>query len=264
MIKAIFLDLDGTMLPFGGTTASPATLTALLAAREAGLMLFIATGRHLPNIQGVSNDLFDGIVSLNGQYCVSNGAVVRSHTIAQEDIKRLLAYLKKKPFSCAFIEHELAYVNQGGERYDRVASFIHLNMPVRDDFERAADNPVFQCLFFLAEHEQDAPLAALKEVKFARWHPDFIDIVPAGGGKGAGVRAMLDHFGLKADEIMCIGDGENDISMLTLAGTAVVMGQASATVKSYADYVTSDVKGDGVYQALRHYGIGNLPPLSVD
>ncbi len=258
MIKAIFLDLDGTILPFGGTTASPATVTALSAAKKAGLQLFISTGRHLPNIQGISNDLFDGIISLNGQYCVSKGKVIRRHTIAREDILQILSYLKEHPFSCAFIEEDLAYVNQGGERYDRVSSFIHLNMPVREDYERAACHPVLQCLFFLPREEQAAPLKNLKQVKFTRWHPDFIDVVPAGGGKGAGVQAMLDHFGLDADEIMCIGDGENDISMLSLAGTAVVMGQASDTVKSYADYVTSDVEGEGVYQALRHYGIGDL------
>lgn len=261
MIKAIFIDLDGTMLPFGGTLASPATLAALQAAREAGFMLFISTGRHLPNIQGVSHDLFDGIISLNGQYCVSQGRIIRSHTIDPEDIKRILALLDDNPFTCAFIEHNMAYVNQGGERYDRVAAFIHLNMPICPDYGRAAENPVFQCLFFLDETEEDEALDQLKAVKFARWHPDFIDVLPAGGGKGVGVKAMLDSFGLKPENAMCIGDGENDISMLELAGTAVVMGQASDTVKSYADYVTSDVKGEGVYQAFRHFGIGDLPPI---
>ncbi len=260
-IKALFLDLDGTMLPFGGTLATPATNLALEAAHDAGYRLFVATGRHLPNISGVDLSLFDGIVSLNGQYCVTNGEVIRSHVIDQGDIKRLLAYLEEKPFPCAFIEQDQTYVNCSNPLYERVSSFIHLNMPVDDGYRRAANNPILQCLFFLNEEEQAEPLSHMKHVLYTRWHEDFIDVFPKGGGKATGVTAMLDYYDIDPSEILCIGDGENDVSMLKIAGTSVVMGQASSYVKSFADYVTTDVENEGVYRAFRHFGIGDLPPL---
>ena len=261
MIKAIFLDLDGTMLPFGGTRATSSTEKALIAARDAGYQLFVSTGRHLPNISGVDRSLFNGFISLNGQFCIVGNEIIRSHAIPRSDILTLLAYLEKHPFSCAFIERDAAYVNQGSARYDRVSSFIHLNMPVRTDYRRAADHAILQCLFFLDEASQEAPLKHMQHVVHTRWHPDFIDVVPHGGGKGKGVLSVLEHCGLTPDEILCIGDGENDISMLEIAGHAVVMGQASDRVKSYADFITADVDGEGVYHAFRHYGIGNLPLL---
>lgn len=261
MIKAVFLDLDGTLLPFGGTQATALTEQALIAAHEAGYRLFVSTGRHLPNIDGIDRSLFEGFISLNGQYCVHGDELIRSHAIPHADILALLDYLEAYPFSCAFIERDYAYVNQGSARYDRVSSFIHLNMPIRADYRRAADHPILQCLFFLDEDSQAAPLQRMKAVTHTRWHPDFIDVVPLGGGKGEGVLAMLEHIGLSTDEILCIGDGENDISMLEIAGTAVVMGQASDRVKSYADFVTADVEGEGVYRAFQHFGIGNLPAL---
>lgn len=261
MIKAIFLDLDGTMLPFGGTHASSLTHQALQAARDAGVLLFVSTGRHLPNISGVDRLLFDGFVSLNGQFCVVGDEIIRAHTIEPSDIVSLLDYLERYPFSCAFIERDRAYVNHGSARYERVSSFISLNMPERSDYRRAADNHILQCLFFLDKDSQDAPLARMKHVEHTRWHPDFIDVVPIGGGKGPGVTAVCKHFNLTLDEIMCIGDGENDISMLEIAGTSVVMGQASDRVKSFADFVTTSVEEEGVYQAFRHFNIADLPPL---
>ena len=57
---------------------------------------------------------------------------------------------------------------------------------------------------------------------------------------------------------MAFGDGENDMPMLRLAGTAVAMGNAGAPVKELADYVTAGVDEGGVSQALRHFGL--LPP----
>lgn len=255
MIKVIFLDLDGTMLPFGGHAASPATLVALRAAKEAGYLLYVSTGRHLPNIQGLDSIDFDGYITLNGQYCVSQGKLIRSNHILRDDIRRLLKYIDQNPFSCAFIQEDKAYVNQGGERYERVSRFINLNMSVSPDFRQAAENDILQCLFFLSEEQQDKPLSELKKVEYTRWHPDFIDVVPLGGGKGIGVEAILKHLGIGAEHALCIGDGENDISMMEIAGTAVAMGQSSDKVKSYADFVTEDVAGDGVWHTFRHYGI---------
>ena len=68
------------------------------------------------------------------------------------------------------------------------------------------------------------------------------------------------RYGLAADEVMAFGDGENDLSMIELAGTGVAMGNGEACVKAAADYVTADVHEDGVSRALRHFGLlpGNM------
>lgn len=77
-------------------------------------------------------------------------------------------------------------------------------------------------------------------------------MLPRGGNKGVGVATLLDRLGVRPEEIMAIGDAENDIGMLELAGVAVAMGQASEAVKAVASHVTaSNADGeDGAAVAL--------------
>ena len=88
-----------------------------------------------------------------------------------------------------------------------------------------------------------------------RWHPEFIDVIAAGGGKDKGVDAILDRFGITPEECMAFGDGENDLSMLRHVGIGVAMGSASDRVKAQADYVTGSVDEDGILSALHHFGL---------
>ena len=262
MVKAVFLDLDGTMLPFGSTQARPKTVEALLAAKRQGIRLFVATGRHLPNISGVPLDLFDGFVSLNGQYCVTDGEVIHDHAFRSEDVRQIVSWLDEDPFVCAFLEEDRAYINRVSERFLAVSEMIHLGMEVNEDYRDAWTRKVYQMLFFMEEGEEEAILTRFGNLSCTRWHPYFVDIVPAGGGKDAGLQAMCRHYSLDPSEVIAIGDGENDISMLSWAGIGVAMGQASEQVKAVADHVTSSVAEDGVYEAFVYYGIGDLPPLS--
>ena len=83
-----------------------------------------------------------------------------------------------------------------------------------------------------------------------RWHPEGVDIIPAGDGKAAGIRATLDRYGLGMEEIIAFGDGINDRSMLAMAGVSVAMGNASPAVQSQADWVTAPAGQGGIARAL--------------
>ena len=90
---------------------------------------------------------------------------------------------------------------------------------------------------------------------YTRWHPMGIDVIPRDGGKDVGVRAAMERYGLSPEEVMAFGDGENDMTMLALAGTGVAMGNGDEAVKAMADYVTDTVDNGGVSKALRHFGL---------
>ena len=81
------------------------------------------------------------------------------------------------------------------------------------------------------------------------------DVIPAIGGKAAGIQYILQHFGISQNEIMAFGDGNNDIDMLRYANVGVAMGNAGSEVKRQADYVTADVDNDGIWRALKHYEV---------
>ena len=66
---------------------------------------------------------------------------------------------------------------------------------------------------------------------------------------------FIKRFGFKLEETMAFGDGGNDIGMLRHAGIGVAMGNANDEVKAAADYITASVDEDGIYKALKHFGV---------
>ena len=74
-----------------------------------------------------------------------------------------------------------------------------------------------------------------------------------GSSKGEAVKMLAKYLGVSQEEVMCIGDSENDLSMITWAGTGVAMGNAIDSVKEVANYVTSDNKHGGVAEAIRKF-----------
>ena len=61
------------------------------------------------------------------------------------------------------------------------------------------------------------------------------------------------YYGLTKEEIIAFGDGENDLEMLAFAGVGVAMGNADEEVKEVADYVTTEIDDDGIWNACKHF-----------
>ena len=84
------------------------------------------------------------------------------------------------------------------------------------------------------------------------WDDNF-EIMKKGSSKGEAVQMLAKYLGVSQEEVMCIGDSENDLSMITWAGTGVAMGNAIDSVKDVANYVTADNKHGGVAEAIRKF-----------
>ena len=72
---------------------------------------------------------------------------------------------------------------------------------------------------------------------------------------GASLAAVHVEHGIRQEEMIAFGDGENDMEMLQFAGIGVAMGNAEAEVKALADYVTADIDDDGIWKACKHFGL---------
>jgi Cof subfamily protein (haloacid dehalogenase superfamily) len=122
------------------------------------------------------------------------------------------------------------------------------------DLRRGYDHDVFQILLYLTDEEL-AALPPLSHVTTTKWHDGGIDMIPAGGGKGIGIQKVLEHYGISKKETIAFGDGANDVDMFQVVEIAVAMGNACDAVKAEADYVTTDVDDDGIYNALKHFAL---------
>ena len=91
MVKAIFFDVDGTLVSFRTHTIPPSALEALHTLRAKGIKLFLSTGRHPVMLRSVEKSFsFDGAVTLSGQYCTAGGQVLRSNPMPAEAVEELV------------------------------------------------------------------------------------------------------------------------------------------------------------------------------
>lgn len=256
MVKAIFFDIDGTLVSFETHTMPDSTRQALFKLREQGIKLFIATGRHKSMIEFMKQYfVFDGYISLNGQYCYTTDTVVYKNSIDKADMAVFAKQAREKLYTCYFIEEDRMYINQIDEVVKATSKHTDTELPQLWDGKGELENDIFQVNVFLKKEEEHLIHDNMKNVTLTRWHKNFADVVPKGGSKQIGITHMLEHFGISRDETMAFGDGENDIEMLQFVKTGIAMGNASDEVKSHADYITAAVNEDGITKALQHFEV---------
>ena len=90
---------------------------------------------------------------------------------------------------------------------------------------------------------------------FLRWASTGVDIVPSGRDKADGIEAYLSHYGIPLTDYMAFGDEHNDVGMIRRAPIGVAMGNGNEDVKAVADYVTTDIDDNGIWNALKHFGV---------
>ena len=257
MIKAIFFDVDGTLLSFETHKMPPSTLDALHRLREQGIKLFICTGRH-PCMVEYLNDIFpfDGVVAFTGQYCALNGEVLYHNPLPSTVVEALAKAAGAGGFSCIYFAGDEIFVLDHGPFYHFFRKGFDLpESPIRP-LAHTLTVPIYQVVIALTEEEERQKLRPFApDLNVARWHPAFLDILPEGGGKDVGMQVLMDHLGIAREEVMAFGDGANDLPMLRHAGIGVVMGSATDEVKALGDYVTDSADGDGIANALAHFGL---------
>ena len=262
MLKAVFLAADGTILSHETHRVPESTLRALEALRSKGIRTFLATGRHIPMLRQIlpMDQLhFDGFVSLHVQYCCNQEGLIYHCPMPKADIADLLDYLNADPHPCILIEEDQMYINFHNEYVQRVQAAIRAEMPALGDLNRGYTEPVYQALLYISEEDM-ACLPPLPGIRFSRWRlgsPELsgADLYPASGGKAIGIAKVLEHYGIDKSETMAFGDGENDVDMFHAVGTAIAMGNGCDEAKAAAHYVTDDVDSDGIFNALKHFGI---------
>ncbi len=251
-IKAVFFDIDGTLVSFA-THAVPAnTAAAVRRLRAAGIKVFIASGRHMSCIDNLGDLQFDGYVTINGGMTIVGDEVIDRFPMSRNDVKRFCQELEPS-MPCAFAVEDKVVLNRHTPETDeviRLVDFKTLEMANLNDY---ADKDVYQFVAFFGPDEEAEVMKHLPESEVTRWHPLFADVVPKGSSKVRGIQALEKHFGISRDEIMAFGDGGNDVEMLEYAAIGIAMGNAVEHVKAKADYVTSSVDDDGVGRAIKKF-----------
>ena len=270
-MKAIFFDIDGTLVDFDGTI-SDSTIEALHRARANGHAIFISSGRSKSMIDHRLFDIgFDGMVASSGAYVEYHDEVIYANFMGEDILRDLIAYMD---------EHHMAYIFQCTDHILSTSECNHrfFNTMKGDNTEeessvdsllqnRISDDDLVANLSKYPNVEKAAytcsdvgvdqvradlaPLFDVTAMSFQDAADSAGEITKAGVNKALGIQKVMEHLGLSREEVIAFGDAANDYEMIEFAGTGVAMGNASDEIKELADMVTDSVSADGVFKGMQ-------------
>lgn len=257
MIKALFFDIDGTLVSFHTHRIPQSAVDALRDAKERGVKVYISTGRpvdFINNLQQIEN-LIDGYVTTTGALCIVGKEKFGCHSISPQSREKIIGAARRLGKACMVVGTEgTAVINDSEEVTRQFREGLNLYY----DFYPLNEillQPTLQLTAFFTDEEEAEVMGGITDCVSSRWNPAFTDITNIEADKGAGLAAMCAHEGFKVEEAMAFGDGGNDLSIIRKAGIGVAMGNGRDRVKAAADYVTTSVDEDGISKALRHFGV---------
>ncbi|SFG38328.1 Cof-type HAD-IIB family hydrolase [Sporolactobacillus nakayamae] len=257
--KIVFFDIDDTL--YDQNKLIPAsTEEAIHRLQDKGVLTAIATGRSPFMFRNLRNHLgIHSFVSFNGSYVVYEDSTVYTNPLNDSTLHALVTRTRELGWSFAFVNDQLIKLDgQADEKAKESIESLKLPMPFPESDAHFIENhEVYQGLVFYGKHDDARFLqqSPFDEFRYVRWHDYGVDVIPNRGSKAEGIKQLLKKMGLTPDDACAFGDGNNDIEMLSYVGTGVAMGNAVDEAKKTADFVTTPVHQDGIYNGLKHIGL---------
>lgn len=267
--KLICIDMDGTLLD-DKKQVSQKNIEAIKKAYEKGIHIAIATGRtfasaryYLEDVIGVEGT----IISLNGAYIRKSNSkdVIYKIPLTFEEVEEIYKVAERNNIMTHFNTEDMSISTSDETEKNRENNF---NKDVKKGtvFEVFRKNDLINRLRELQEDILKISVTENKDrEKFNRVREqmdelnrfevvnsdvNYIEVMKKGCSKGHGVKILAESLKIKREEIMCIGDNENDLSMITYAGFGVAMGNGCELLKKASKYITDDNLNSGVAKAI--------------
>ena len=270
--KMVCIDIDGTLLG-KRKRVSKESKEVIKKIHDKGVEIVVTTGRIYNNAAYYSH-----LLGVKSPVIAANGAVVRDkhnnrviyeNTIDTDVCVKLIELLYKMDFFFHFYTLDSIYC---GDKITKLGTEIYMtkqvgfenlkikyhiinNLEEWKEFFKRTNGQITKCIAFSPKPSKVAALKKelrnMEDIVYFGSGSRSVEINNRGVSKGRAVKALADYYGFTREEIVCIGDNENDISMIEYAGFGVAMGNAIDEVKALADYITDTNKENGVAKAIK-------------
>lgn len=272
--KMICIDMDGTLLN-GKRKISELSRATIKKAHDKGVEIVVTTGRLYNNAA-----YFSKLLGVDSPVIAANGAIVIEQktneiiyecAIPKEECLSLLKILNEYKLAFHFHTTDTIYCNNW---FSRLATELYMTKHEHDEnlhvhyhtikkedqwrriFEKE-DGKMAKCIAFSFNKakikEVKEKLKGLSNIVYFGSGNHSIEINLKNVSKGNAVQALIKKYNIKRDEVICIGDNENDISMIEFAGLGIAMGNAIDEVKNISDYITDTNRNEGVAKAIEKF-----------
>ncbi len=278
MSKIIFLDVDGTLIDYEAKLPASAA-KAVDMARANGHKVYICTGCSKAEIEQRNLCELDGMIGGNGAYVEDHGHVVMHQGLSKEDVKHIVDWCNERHLGFYLEANSGMYCNdymleQGPETMIKYAQgkgadltkaketskkfmdgFIHLQ---GEDLYRDDVNKISFILSSYQDHldsQKEFPHLIANTWGGKGEVALYGDLGPTGITKRHAIEVLLDYLGADQKDTISFGDAKIDLSMFECCDYNVAMGNGGKEIKEAADYITTDVNDDGLYNAFRYLNL---------
>lgn len=268
MIKLIASDLDDTLLDLN-SQISAENKQVIQEILDQGLTFTLATGRMFqataPFGKELGLDPKQPVICYNGALIKRlSGEVLYHQPLPVELATTIAQYGQERGWTVNLYYEDELYVAAMNQQVEDYANLAKVDVQIAEDlagFIRDGDKELSKILIISDPNLTPGRMEEMRtlagsEAQIVRSRDKFIEITSATAHKGAALIWLAESMGLTAKEVLSIGDSNNDLTMLQMAGIGVAMGNASDVVKKAADYETKANYENGVAYALSRYVLG--------
>lgn len=256
----VLFDYDGTLVDERDNIVTPTSLTkqAVEMLQAKGYLCALATGRALSYIPNGAKDLFlDGYVTSNGA-CVSiHGKEIFHDVFADEELQNLLQFFDENDINYILENAERCYVKDMKDpEYLHFLDNFHTpreNYVAFKDFVQVRNRIEKITLVFKTHDKMKAfgkEMSAQYAISYHR-NCNTYDIAKPHISKRVGAKAIVDYYDIPMEHTYAFGDGDNDVELLDFVKHGIAMGIHDEALDDVLDMVTTTVKEEGIYKALK-------------
>lgn len=260
--EIIALDLDGTLLD-SNKQITKATKEAITDIMEAGKKVVLASGRPtkgmIPIIEELGLQKYEGyVISYNGSRITrcKTGEHVYDATLPCEFMADSVDIAEQLDLDLITYDDEHIYCNRKPNEYTTYElKAEQMGLVITEDVKKGITFPVNKCMF-VGDPEVAVQAEEVLQERYGhlysiyRSEPFFVEVMPKNTDKASSLERLLRHLGLTREQLICCGDGYNDVPMIAYAGLGVAMANAREEVRKEADYITLSNDEDGVKHVI--------------
>lgn len=264
MIKLVATDIDGTIfIPEKEFTQKVRNCISRLC--ESGIKVVLVTGRMNAAAVRIAEDLGlkTPVVSYQGGLVIENGKTLYERYLTEEQTERILnwAGVNGENIHINLYNDDVLYSETDCYEIQRYCNNLHTEHTVKK-FSEIKKDKINKLLAIdysnperISRYEKELQ-NLFPDLYIVKSTPYFLEFSNPEASKKCAVEFLQNYWGLKKEEILTIGDQNNDIALLQAGGIKVAMGNATDELKEIADYITDSVYEDGFVSAMEKFCLG--------
>jgi Cof subfamily protein (haloacid dehalogenase superfamily) len=263
VIRLLALDLDGTLMDDDMVIRSSRVRWAIAAAQERGVVVTLATGRMFDFVLPFAQDLgiTAPLICYQGGLIQSPGSSAPLYRASMEPalVREVLEWRDQRGWHFVLYADADVFLDERRHPEAFYRDMLGKRVIWVDDlFSVLEQHEPVKFIIFVEPHEADHVEADLRRrfggrMELTRSHALIVEGNPLGVSKGDALRRLAAHLDIPQEQVMAIGDQDNDVPMLAWAGLGVAMGNGSPAIKAVADWIAPPLAEDGAAVAIERF-----------